>query len=98
MDWTWAFLNQQQSLNTKKYQLIGNLRYINDILTAYDRNKTNTEQPLNKLNVLQPLINCSIEKETQSIIHIRRLKIHRENNKLTWQYNENQQKNYHNPS
>jgi hypothetical protein len=54
--------------------------------------KTNTEQPLNESNILQPPIKCTIEKEMQNIIHIRRLKIRRKNNKLNWQYKENQQK------
>jgi hypothetical protein len=52
-----------------KYKIIDYYRYVDDTLTTYDAQKSNTEHTLNEFNTVHPKIKFTIEKETQNQIN-----------------------------
>jgi ABC-type uncharacterized transport system YnjBCD substrate-binding protein len=66
----------------KKHQIIGYLRYVDDILIIYNQNKTNIEESLTEFNKQTTSIKFTIEKEHQNSINFLHLSIHRKRTKL----------------
>jgi len=60
------------------YNIVGNFRYVDDLLIIYNERKTDIEELLYRFNDITPKLNFTIEKETGGNINFLDLTIHRD--------------------
>jgi hexokinase len=77
-----VFIQYMESQEQKKKKILAYYRYVDDILTVYDRQKTNIKQTLKEFNNMQPTIKFTIEKEQQEKINYLDITIQRKNERL----------------
>jgi hypothetical protein len=63
-----------------RHNIMGYFRYVDDILIAYDSNKTNISEVLNSFNVATHPLNFTIEKEQNIQLNFLDITIKKENN------------------
>ena len=65
------------------YNIVGYIRYVDDLLIIYNERKTDIEELLYRFNDITPKLNFTIEKETGGNINFLDLTIHRDIDNLS---------------